>query len=44
MNYYTPYILSSYYGVKMRKQTVGDFLKAVQFIEVWKTYAKYHLS
>lgn len=44
MNYYTPYIPSSYYGVGMRRQSVQDFLKAVEFIEVWKTYAKYHLS
>ncbi len=44
MNYYTPFIPSSYFGVRVRKQTVGDFLKAVEFTEVWQTYAKYHLS
>jgi hypothetical protein len=44
MNYYTPYIPSSYFGIGTRKQTVEDFLKAVEFTKIWQAYAKYHLS
>ena len=35
---YTPHIVSSYYSGHLRKQSVGDFLAAVAFVDQFKRF------